>query len=100
MALLDAAKINKIVISATDSFNTSGVFVILIFFFWADEIEILSYPTPTWEMIFNLLSIFSKKLTPKLSHPVEIIPSKLLTNLERSSSLIGMSVGFNWTSNS
>ena len=44
-ALLEAAKINKIVISATLSFNTSGVFVILIFFFLIPlpELEDLNY---------------------------------------------------------
>jgi len=40
--LLEAARINRIVVSATASFKTLGVFVTLIFFSFADFIEILS----------------------------------------------------------
>ena len=40
--LLDAANIKRIVISATASLRTFGVFVTLIFFCSADLIEILS----------------------------------------------------------
>ena len=45
--LLDAAKIKRIVSSATASFNTLGVLVTFIFFSKAELIDILSYPTPT-----------------------------------------------------
>ena len=75
-ALLHAPKINKIPISAVASVKTSGVFVTMIFFFFAASKSIFPNPTAKFDSILTLSGNLFIVSASNLSVRADKIPSQ------------------------
>ena len=98
LALLAAPKRINMAISAVASVKTSGVFVTIIFLFFAATISILPKPTAKLEIIFMLLESFEITSASIFSVRDESIPSQSLLFLIKSSFVITLSSLLNFTS--